>query len=69
MVRLRANARFGSGGFSHNSMNDWLTIEQGESGLVWKPSGMGFGRHSQQALASKEEAAEYFWRRFTEDLA
>lgn len=53
-----------------SSMNDWLTVEQSDFELGLKPSGMGFGRYatSDKVLLDKQGAAEYLWKRFTENL-
>lgn len=51
-----------------NSYNDFLSVDQTDSGLGLKISGFAIGMGAikpQKEVVSPEEAAEYLWRRFT----
>ena len=53
---------------SDSSMNDWLSVEEGETGLVLKAANMGFLGGDQTGGMTKEQAAEFFWRLFINPL-
>lgn len=49
-----------------NSMNDYLSVDQTQSGLGLKLSAFGIGiKKPDQDVVSPEIAAEYLWKRFT----
>lgn len=51
-----------------NSYNDFLSVDQTDSGLGLRISGFAIGMGAikpQKEVVSPEEAAEYLWRRFT----
>lgn len=49
-----------------NSFNDYLSVDEagGNFGLKVSPMRIGF-KEPDQEIISPEQAAEYFWRRFT----
>lgn len=54
---------------SDNSYNDWLSVEDNGYRLFFKPSGMWFrSSENGEKCLDEQQAAEYFWRRFTEPL-
>lgn len=55
---------------SDNSFNDLITVSDDGLKLGFNVSGMWFGSPSPEKdqLLTAEEAAEYFWRRFTDNL-
>ena len=55
---------------SDNSFNDLITVSDDGLKLGFNVSGMWFGSSSPEKdqLLTAEEAAEYFWRRFTDNL-
>lgn len=48
-----------------NSMNEWLTVEAGEDGLAFKAH---MTMSNKETALNPEQAAEFFWGRFTEPL-
>jgi hypothetical protein len=54
-----------------NSFNDYLSVDETASGLGLRisPFALGIGTNKpDQDIVSPEQAAEYFWRRFTSSL-
>jgi hypothetical protein len=53
-----------------NSFNDMLSISDDKHSLGFRPSGMWYGsqQHDREEVMTAEQAAEYLWRRFTENL-
>lgn len=53
-----------------NSFNDMLSIADDKHSLGFRPSGMWYGsqQHDREGLLTAEQAAEYLWRRFTDNL-
>ena len=55
---------------SDNSVNDYLSISDDEQSLGFLSSGMGFlsNRNNENEHMSAQQAAEYLWKRFTDNL-
>lgn len=55
---------------SDNSYNDILSVTHNDQSLGFSPSGMWFGAHeySEEEMLTAEKAAEYLWRRFTDNI-
>ena len=53
-----------------NSINDMLSISDNKQSLGFEPSNMWYGNRQFEdgEILSAENAAEYLWRRFTENL-
>ena len=52
----------------HSSFNDYLTVEDNSEELRLRISGMAIGMPVDEHLVTKENAAEYLWRRLTSRL-
>ncbi|MEM1041114.1 MAG: hypothetical protein AAGI91_00650 [Bacteroidota bacterium] len=55
------------GGFSNNSMNDYVNVAETDGGLAFALSGMDFSTQPGQVVDA-EGAARHFWTRFTRPL-
>jgi hypothetical protein len=53
-----------------NSFNDMLSMADDKQSLGFRPSGMWYGsqQNDREKLLTAESAAEYLWRRFTDNL-
>lgn len=53
-----------------NSFNDMLSVADDKQSLGFRPSGMWYGsqQNDREQLLTAERAAEYLWRRFTDNL-
>lgn len=53
-----------------NSFNDMLSVADDKQSLGFRPSGMWYGsqQNDREQLLTAEGAAEYLWRRFTDNL-
>lgn len=53
-----------------NSFNDMLSVSDNQQTLGFEPSNMWYGNRQfeEEGLLTAESAAEYLWRRFTENL-
>jgi len=53
-----------------NSFNDMLSVADDKQSIGFRPSGMWYGsqQNDREQLLTAESAAEYLWRRFTDNL-